>query len=176
MTASQVELLLPCRGRTQTFFCLLVWCVCLCVRPCIPIAIYNRKRHRERKRKRKNWALAILFTASDFDICCLVRGRLNKFKVKQTAAFSHIAARGKITVGKLCSSCSEFKWMWKGPCCTSGENSGPRQTANPSKIQISQRRQGGCRSASACCSANLKRAKLPDVTVWLKADVLKFLH
>lgn len=44
-----------------------------------------------------------MFTASDFDICCLVRGRLNKFKVKKTATFSHVSSlreKKKITVGE----------------------------------------------------------------------------
>lgn len=84
----------PAVADVFLFFCA---CVCVCMIAHTNCIYRSKKKKKGTGRsRRKNWALAILFTARDFDICCLVRRRLNKFKVKQTARIlTHCSSREK---------------------------------------------------------------------------------
>lgn len=144
------------------FLCGSVWL-------CIPIAVYSRKRNRERKRK--NWALAILFTARDFDICCLVRGRLNKFKVKPTAAFSHIAAWGGNHCWETVLILFRIQMNLEGTLLYEW-----RKQREPRQTDSQPRRDGKTKEKARWMEMyirNLTNAKLHDLTVWLILDILK---
>lgn len=68
---------------------------------CIPIFILEGSLKRGGEENKKIKLLPFCLQPEILIMCSLARGRLNKFKVKQTAAFSHTAARGETTFSEI---------------------------------------------------------------------------
>lgn len=147
-TYSQAELFLSCSGRNEQII-FLFFCVRVCVLLHKPIAIYSRKGKGGGELSSSHFVYSQRF----WYICCLVCGRLNKFKVEQTAAFSHIAAWGgkrkKTLLGNCARPVQNSNECGRNPVVRVEKTGNPgRQTVNPNKMQKSQRRQGGWRCIS----------------------------
>lgn len=82
--------------------------------------------------------------------------------MKQTAAFAHVAALGKITVGETALVLFSIQINVEGTLLYKW-----RRTVDPDRqsTQARQRRRGGCRFTSACC------APILDILKHLTLDV-----